>query len=81
MGRRGLHRWIAIPLATALVVSPFGEPCKRAAAAPPAEAGGASRAGLSPLELRIRRLPDSVELVVMGTGPSPVLTQTRRGIE
>ena len=81
MGRRGLHRWIAIPLATALVVSPFGEPGKRAAAAPPAEAGSASRAGLSPLELRIRRLPDSVELVVMGTGPSPVLTQTRRGSE
>ncbi len=46
-----------------------------------APSGSAGREILSPLELRIRRLSDSVELVVVGTGPSPVFTQTRRGSE
>ncbi len=44
-------------------------------------AASAGRGTLSPLELTIRRLPDSLELVVVGTGPSPLLTQTRRGNE
>jgi len=51
----------------------------RAASASTAAAAG--RGTLSPLDLRIRRLPDSLELVVVGTGPSPVLTQSRRGNE
>jgi len=76
VGRHGLHRWIAIPLASSLLASSFADLGMRVAAAP---AGSADRETLSPLELRIRRLPDSVELVVVGTGPSPVLTQTRRG--
>lgn len=81
VGRRGLHRWIVIPLATSLLVSPFASLGMRVSAATAASADSASRGTLSPLELRIRRLPDSLELVVVGTGPSPVLTQTRRGNE
>jgi len=73
---RGLHHWIAIPLATSLLAIPFADLGMRASAD---LAGSASRETHSPLELRIRRLPDSVELVVVGTGPSPILTQTRRG--
>jgi len=74
-----LHRWIAIPLATSLLGSPLADLGMRAASASTAAAAG--RGTLSPLDLRIRRLPDSLELVVVGTGPSPVLTQSRRGNE
>jgi len=74
-----LHRWIAIPLATSLLGYPFANLGMRAASASTAAAAG--RGTLSLLDLRIRRLPDSLELVVVGTGPSPVLTQARRGNE
>ncbi len=33
------------------------------------------------LELKLRRLPDSVEVIIEGTGPSPVLQQTTQGAE
>ena len=57
------------------------EPSTLAATRTAPESSSASRTTLAPLELRIRRLQNSVELVVVGTGPSPVLTQTRRGNE
>jgi type IV pilus assembly protein PilQ len=37
-----------------------------------AQAGGS-------LDIKLRRLPDSVEVVIEGTGPSPVLQQTTQG--
>ena len=40
-----------------------------------------SRVSVTSLELKIRRLADAVELVVVGTGSSPVLTQTKRGVQ
>ena len=39
------------------------------------------RAESQSLGLKLRRLPDSFELVVVGTGPSPLLTQTSRAGE
>ncbi len=52
----------------------------------PSSAGGTSRAQLSEiaqasgsLDIKVRRLPDSVELVIEGTGPSPLLQQTTQG--
>ncbi len=56
------------------------------AAVIPAPAGGASSARLSDiaqasgsLDIKLRRLPDSVEVVIEGTGPSPLLQQTTQG--
>ncbi|MBW0167513.1 MAG: general secretion pathway protein GspD [Vulcanococcus sp.] len=66
-------------MATSLLASPFTDFGMRGASA--STAASAGRGTLSPLELTIRRLPDSLELVVVGTGPSPLLTQTRRGNE
>lgn len=56
------------------------------AAVSPGPAGGASngrhaqiaQAGGS-LDIKLRRLPDSVEVVIDGTGPSPTLQQTTQG--
>ncbi len=56
------------------------------AAVAPAPAGGASGARFSEiaqasgaLDIKLRRLPDSVEVVIEGTGPSPMLQQTTQG--
>lgn len=55
-----------------------------AAVAPAADGTGVARlsdiaqAGGS-LDIKLRRLPDSVEVVIEGTGPSPVLQQTTQG--
>lgn len=56
------------------------------AAVAPTPAGGASGARLSQiaqasgtLDIKLRRLPDSVEVVIEGTGPSPTLQQTTQG--
>ncbi len=53
-------------------------------APPPAAASSASDGPLiaqasGSLELRLRRLPDAVEVVIEGTGPSPLLQQTTEG--
>lgn len=52
----------------------------------PSRAGEGSSAHLSDiaqvsgsLDIKLRRLPDSVEVVIEGTGPSPVLQQTTQG--
>ncbi|MCT0208779.1 general secretion pathway protein D [Synechococcus sp. CS-1332] len=57
-----------------------------AAVAVPSAAGESPRARLSDiaqvsgaLDIKLRRLPDSVELTIEGTGPSPVLQQTTQG--
>jgi type IV pilus assembly protein PilQ len=58
-----------------------------AAAVPPLRSADASFASADSriaqasgsLELRLRRLPDSVEVVIEGTGPSPQLQQTTQG--
>lgn len=57
-----------------------------AAASVPAAAGGSPSARLSDiaqvsgaLDIKLRRLPDSVEVMIEGTGPSPVLQQTTQG--
>ena len=44
-----------------------------------AQAGGVQASGA--LEIKLRRLPDSVEVVIEGTGPSPVLQQTTQGAD
>jgi type IV pilus assembly protein PilQ len=44
-----------------------------------AQAGGLQASGA--LEIKLRRLPDSVEVVIEGTGPSPVLQQTTQGAD
>jgi len=56
------------------------------AAVIPAPAGRLSSAQLSEiaqaggsLDIKLRRLPDSVEVVIEGTGPSPMLQQTTQG--
>jgi type IV pilus assembly protein PilQ len=56
------------------------------AAVAPTPAGGASGARFSEiaqasgaLDIKLRRLPDSVEVVIEGTGPSPMLQQTTQG--
>jgi type IV pilus assembly protein PilQ len=56
------------------------------AAVVPAPAGGAYGGRLpeiaqasGSLDIKLRRLPDSVELVIEGTGPSPMLQQTTQG--
>ncbi len=57
-----------------LPVSPAAEPAPSGTAIPfsaPARSGG--------IELKVRRLPDAVEVVVAGTGPSPQLLQATRG--
>lgn len=57
-----------------LPVSPADQPAPSASAVPfsaPARTRG--------VELKVRRLPDAVEVVVAGTGPAPQLLQTNRG--
>ncbi|MCP9836039.1 general secretion pathway protein D [Cyanobium sp. N.Huapi 1H5] len=56
------------------------------AAVAPAPVAGASGARFSEiaqasgsLDIKLRRLPDSVEVVIEGTGPSPMLQQTTQG--
>ncbi len=56
------------------------------AAVAPIPAGGSPGARLSEiaqasgsLDIKLRRLPDSVEVVIEGTGPSPLLQQTTQG--
>ncbi len=56
------------------------------AAVAPIPAGGTQGARLSEiaqasgsLDIKLRRLPDSVEVVIEGTGPSPLLQQTTQG--
>ncbi len=44
-----------------------------------AQGGGVQASGA--LEIKLRRLPDSVEVVIEGTGPSPVLQQTTQGAD
>jgi type IV pilus assembly protein PilQ len=56
----------------ALPVSPAAEPA-------PTAAPVASPARSSGIEMKVRRLPDSVEVVIAGTGPAPQLLQTTRG--
>ncbi|MCP9785207.1 type II secretion system protein GspD [Cyanobium sp. N5-Cardenillas] len=42
-----------------------------------AQGGGVQASGA--LDIKLRRLPDSVEVMIEGTGPSPVLQQTTQG--
>ncbi len=42
-------------------------------------AAGAQTTAATPLQLRVRRMPDSLDLVIEGTGASPQLLQTSRG--
>ncbi len=57
-----------------------------ASTAVPAPAGGSSASrhtqiaqASGSLDIKLRRLPDSVEVMIEGTGPSPVLQQTTQG--
>lgn len=57
-----------------------------ASASVPAPAGGSSASrhadiaqASGSLDLKLRRLPDAVEVMIEGTGPSPVLQQTTQG--
>ena len=55
-----------------------------AAVRSPAERGGSARLSdiaqvSGALDIKLRRLPDSVEVMIEGTGPSPVLQQTTQG--
>ena len=70
-------RWLLALLAAGAGLAPadlLAAPPPRAAAsqAPPQPAGGA-------VALSVRRQPDSVELVIEGTGAGPVLQQSRDG--
>ena len=74
-----MHRWIAIPLVSCLTavtsLGGSGLPVL-------AQTGTSARAGQldqAPLGLKVRRLADSVEVVLVGTGTSPQLQQSRRG--
>jgi len=42
-------------------------------------AAGAQTTAATPVQLRVRRMPDSLDLVIEGTGASPQLLQTSRG--
>jgi type IV pilus assembly protein PilQ len=56
----------------ALPVSPAAQPA-------PAMAPVSIPVRSSGIEMKVRRLPDSVEVVIAGTGPAPQLLQTTRG--
>jgi|694.fasta_scaffold17272_14 type IV pilus assembly protein PilQ len=56
----------------ALPVSPAAEPA-------PVAAPTTSPVRSSGIEMKVRRLPDAVEVVIAGTGPAPQLMQTTRG--
>jgi type IV pilus assembly protein PilQ len=64
--------------AVAAILSPAGNAPKGKGDAI-AQAGGVQASGA--LEIKLRRLPDSVEVVIEGTGPSPVLQQTTQGAD
>ena len=72
-------------VAAAQSASPYGgRAVPLPAAQPPASAGGAAPVPLSvpvggSIELKLRRLPDAVELVIEGVGTAPQLQQTTRG--
>ena len=72
-------------VAAAQSASPYGgRAVPLPAAQPPASAGGAAPAPLrvpvgGSIELKLRRLPDAVELVIEGVGTAPQLQQTTRG--
>jgi type IV pilus assembly protein PilQ len=46
----------------------------------PAQTGSPTSLGAGTLEMKVRRLPDSVELVIEGVGTAPQLQQTTRGV-
>ena len=67
-----LPQGVGITAASAAVVPSLSEGTSGTRATAIAQAGGA-------LDIKLRRLPDSVEVVIEGTGPSPVLQQTTQG--
>ena len=74
-----MHRWIAIPLASYLAAStPIGG-FDFPAQAEPSQGNRPAQPEHAPLGLKVRRLANSVEVVVLGTGASPQLQQSRRG--
>ncbi len=56
--------------------SPVSPPASQAAPAPGSRTVPLRTRGI---EMKVRRLPDAVEVVVVGTGPGPQLFQTTRG--
>jgi type IV pilus assembly protein PilQ len=75
---------LLIPLALAELPAPLlasglaGTSQMNAAAEPRGQAGWLAQAG-GPLELKLRRLPDAVEVVIHNTGAAPQVLQTTRG--
>ncbi|AFY29856.1 type II secretion system protein GspD [Cyanobium gracile] len=63
---------IGITAASAAVVPSLSGATSSTRATEMAQAGGA-------LDIKLRRLPDAVEVVIEGAGPSPVLQQTTQG--
>ena len=72
LGLMVLPQGVGITAASAAVVPSLSEGTSGTRATAIAQAGGA-------LDIKLRRLPDSVEVVIEGTGPSPVLQQTTQG--
>ncbi|WP_254944878.1 type II secretion system protein GspD [Cyanobium sp. AMD-g] len=67
-----LQQGTGLSAGAAAAVAPAADGTAVAPLSDIAQAGGS-------LDIKLRRLPDSVEVVIEGTGPSPVLQQTTQG--
>ncbi|WP_286194391.1 general secretion pathway protein D [Synechococcus sp. CCY 0621] len=67
-----LQQGAGLSAGAAAAVAPAADGTAVARLSDIAQAGGS-------LDIKLRRLPDSVEVVIEGTGPSPVLQQTTQG--
>ncbi len=67
-----LQQGAGLSAVAAAAVAPAADGTAVARLSDIAQAGGS-------LDIKLRRLPDSVEVVIEGTGPSPVLQQTTQG--
>ena len=81
MGFSASQRWLVVYLLAFVLVGQVELPALYAASLRSVANPAAREQDPQPLGLKLRRLPDSVELVVVGTGSSPILTQTSRGSE
>ena len=81
VGFSAAQRWLVVHLVAFVFVGQVELPALQAASLRSVANPATGDQDPQPLGLKLRRLLDSVELVVVGTGSSPILTQTSRGSE
>ncbi|MDM7952354.1 MAG: general secretion pathway protein GspD [Cyanobium sp. CZS 25K] len=85
VAKRPWRRVLSASLGAAILQPAMGVAAVSAAIVPPPSTEGSGlrlsdvAQASGSLDIKLRRMPDSVEVVIEGTGPSPVLQQTTQG--